>query len=285
MLLDIEPAVFTAGERTSLIALLKMIAKERHEWHPTPQESLLVDDFVRELNLQQTILEEWAAKALEESANPRPRNGREQQVTAERLEETVEDLQKPAVLVVENRLGDGGFIRAVAEALRDERLSYALHPRRAWLKFCNGGGTGQMPKLTADECGEFAVVIRVAVLFDSDRTSHDVPSPNEQKAEEARRAGARHVHVLTWRMMENYVPFRVWEAVFPGKPGAVRQIRATIPRQRGYLHLKHTFVGRRGSMPSLWDRPLDLNEDDFHELGPDVVAELRQILTMIHEIL
>ncbi|GAB3942711.1 hypothetical protein GCM10027614_30210 [Micromonospora vulcania] len=59
-----------------------------------------------------------------------------------------------------------------------------------------------------------------------------------------------------------------------------------VPQQRGYKHLKVHFVGRDGKMPSpLMPEGLMLSEADFHELGPDVVAELRQVLAMIHEIL
>jgi hypothetical protein len=289
MILDLDLAVFDTAHRISLAMLIKMVAQERHEWYPTMPEALRAEEFVNRLDSTgsgEKAVREWATKAVVEAANPPPRTGREVHVTPDQLEEIVDDLVKPAVLVVENRLGDGGFIRAVAVAFGDERLMRALHPRRTWLKFCNGGGTGQMAKLTADECAGFGVVMRVAVLFDSDRAEHGEPSPNEEKAEEARQAGARHVHILTWRMMENYVPFRVWEAVLPNKVSVVQRLRATIPRQRGYLHLKHEFVGRRKQMPNPWERAhLGLTEADFHELGPDVVNELRRILAMIHEIL
>ncbi|MDG4789085.1 hypothetical protein O7626_24665 [Micromonospora sp. WMMD1102] len=290
MLLDIDSQVFDADDHQPVISLLSMVAKYRHDWRPMLPAAVKAERFVHKLRAAEVklpALSLWAEKAVEEAAHrSRPAPDTKVKVTLGNLEPVVDDLEKPAVLVVENRIGDGGFIRAVAVALDDERMAHAIN--RRWLEFCNGGGSGQMPALGADECKKFAVLIRVAMLFDGDRDAPEQPSRNKGKARKAREAGVPHVHVFHWREVENYVPFAVWDYHFPEKSEVVGRLRGLIPRQRGYLDIKEEFRdgGRRWRMPSpLMPVEVALSEQDFAELGEDVVAELRRLLAMIHEIL
>ncbi|WP_422773836.1 hypothetical protein ACN28C_13620 [Plantactinospora sp. WMMC1484] len=290
MLLDIDQQVFDADDHQPVISLLSMVAKDRHDWRPMLPAAIEAERFVQKLRAAEVklpALSLWAEKTVEEAGHrSRPAADVKVKVTLGNLEPVVEDLEKPAVLVVENRIGDGGFIRAVAVALDDAQMARAI--RRRWLEFCNGGGSGQMPALGADECKKFAVLIRVAMLFDGDRNAPDQPSQNESKARKAREAGVPHVHVFHWREVENYVPFAVWDYHFPEETEVIERLRGMIPRQRGYLDIKEEFrEGRtRWRMPSpLMPVEVALTEQDFAELGEDVVAELRRLLAMIHEIL
>ncbi|MEW2442733.1 hypothetical protein [Micromonospora marina] len=293
MLLDIDVEVFDGDDHVPVIEILKLVARGRHDWRPGTSGALRAADFVASLSaakIKAPVLRDWATKATEAAADRgssavRPASGpRPVRVTAANVGAASDDLGKPAVLVVENRIGDGGFVRAMAVALDDKRVVHALGKR--WLKFCHSGGTGQMADLAIDECGDFSVLVRVAMLIDSDRPDPATPSPNDDKVRKARRGGVRHIHMFTWRMVENYVPFRVWERHFRHKESKVKELRGWIPQQRGYQHLKHHFVGERGKMPApLMPEGLTLSEADFDELGPEVVAELRQVLAMIHEIL
>ncbi|MFI7553843.1 hypothetical protein ACIBQ2_29380 [Micromonospora sediminimaris] len=293
MLLDIDVEVFDGDDHVPVIEILTLVARGRHDWLPTTLDALRAEAFVAKLHaakLKAPALKDWAMKASEAAADrsssavPPIGGPRSARVTSGNVGLAADDLGKPAVLVVENRIGDGGFVRAMAVALNDERVVHAL--RKRWLKFCHSGGTGQMADLAIDECRDFSVLVRVAMLIDSDRPDAATPSPNEDKVRKARRGGVPHIHMFTWRMVENYVPFRVWEGHFRHKEVKVKDLRGWIPQQRGYRHLKHHFVGKDGKMPSpLMPEGLTLSEADFHELGPDVVAELRQVLAMLHEIL
>jgi hypothetical protein len=259
------------------------VAKERHEWRPSLPDALRADKFIQRVGAQTKIpaIKEWAAKAVVEAAQPRKKTGQEVVISAGNLDRAADELQKPAVLVVENRLSDGGFFRDMAAALRDERVVRAL--RASWLRFCHGGGTGQMPDLAIEESKEFSLLPpRVAILFDSDRQAPGASSMNDAKGERARQGGILHVHIFTLRMVENYVPFRVWEYHFPDQLEEISRLRQMPLSRRGYL--------RKNSFPGRLPRPLapagvDLTEVDFHELGEGVVAELRQILSMIRQIL
>ncbi|KAB1947572.1 hypothetical protein F8271_04420 [Micromonospora sp. ALFpr18c] len=293
MLLDIDTEVFDGDDHLPVIEILKLVARGRHDWSPTGPEAVRAASFVATLyaaKIKGPDLKLWATKAVEAAADrglpaaARPRSRRGFAVTTGNVGAVADDLGKPAVLVVENRIGDGGFVQAMAAALDDQRVVQAL--RKRWLKFCHSGGTGQMPALAADECRDFSLIIRVAMLLDSDRDDAAKPSPNDAKVRQAQRDGVPHVHMLTWRMVENYVPFQVWDRHFPHRTDKVKELRGMVPQQRGYKHLKVHFVGKDGKMPSpLMPEGLMLSEADFHELGPDVVAELRQVLAMIHEIL
>ncbi|WP_405105585.1 hypothetical protein OG559_19055 [Micromonospora sp. NBC_01405] len=293
MLLDIDVEVFDGSDHLPVIEIFKLVARGRHDWLPSKSDAMRAESFVASLyaaKVKAPDLKLWARKTMEAAADrggsafPPSGGARPVRVTPANVGPAAEDLGKPAVLVVENRIGDGGFVQAMATALRDERVVHAL--RKRWLKFCHSGGTGQMAELAVDECRDFSLIVRVAMLIDSDRPDAATPSPNDQKVQKARRGGVPHVHMLTWRMVENYVPFRVWERHFPYKAAKIKDLREWIPQQRGYRHLKIHFIGEKGKMPSpLMPDGMALSEADFHELGPDVVAELRQVLAMIHGIL
>ncbi|WUR58653.1 hypothetical protein OHS32_26665 [Micromonospora chokoriensis] len=283
MRLDIEPEVFTSGDRLSTIQLLALAVEGRHEWRPSLPVALSAERFVSE---EVPALSEFVQKTLVEAASPAPAAPAVAQVTAAKLKDFVADLRRPATLIVENRIADGGFVRAVALAFGDHRVVEALAPERQWLCFSNGGGSGDIPELAADERASFTVLVRVAVLFDSDREHAGHQGRNQDKAEKCVQHGVSEVHLLAWRMMENYAPFRIWEHHFIYKSDHVEDLRAIAPEQRGYLHLKEWFKARRCHVPKrVFPAEVALAEEDFAELGPDVVSELRELLAMIHRIL
>jgi hypothetical protein len=292
MLLDIDPAVFEAADHMPVIRVLTLVANGRHDWRPGMAGAIRAERFVAKLasaEMRVPTLAEWARKAVEEAAFPHRTPVPAVRVPAGTLEEMVSDLEQPAILLVENRPGDGGFVRRVAIALGDRRIVDALD--KMWLRFSHGGGSGDMGSLAAEECKAFRLLVRVAVLFDSDRRHEGDQSPNEKKAQQVREAGVREVHILAWREMENYLPFRVWEHHFPSETQKITGLRATPPHQRGYTDLKLHFLGpkpwpRGKRMPKpLIPDAVTLTEADFAELGPDVVPELRKLLAMIHRIL
>lgn len=284
MRLDIEPDVFTSGDRLSVIHLLWLAAKGQHEWRPSLPAAISAERFATEAV---PALSEFVQQALVEAANPAPAAPAVARISVDRLKELVSDLGRPATLIVENRIADGGFVRAVAAALGDHRVVEALSPQRQWLCLSHGGGSTQIPDLAADERAGFTVLVRVAVLIDSDRKGAGLSEPKQDRvAMKCRDNGVAEVHLLAWRMMENYAPFRVWEHHFAHRPEHVDELRAIEPEQRGYLHLKTWFKGRRCPPPTkVFPAGLTLTEEDFAELGPEVVAELRELLAMIHRIL
>lgn len=286
MLLDVDERILDAADHRPVITLLCMVAEKRHDWRPSLLQAVRMIEFVERLDqagVRMPILHQWAAEVVEEAAYPSPPDTRGSiRVTLADLEHVVADLEKPAVLMVENQLADGSVVRDVAVALNEERIAEAL--RRTWLRLHHGGGAPQIVELAADEGKRFVVLPpRVAILLDGDRAGPGQEGRNDGKKADAHDAGIRHVHILAYRAMENYVPLTVWERLYPQQRRSIERLRAMPAEERGYLK-KDAYPGK-GLPRQLTVTDRDLAEDDFHELGPDVVAELRQILTMIHEIL
>ncbi|MFC4020359.1 hypothetical protein ACFOW4_20775 [Micromonospora sp. GCM10011542] len=292
MLLDIDAEVFDGPDHLPVIEVLKLVARGRHDWQPSTPSALAAMSFLEDIDTAKVrapvlklMAEKMATGSVDRGGSTElfPNRPKPVRITVANVSPAAEDLGRPAVLVVENRIGDGGFVQAVAEALGDNRVVHAL--RKRWLKFCHSGGTGQMAAIAVDECDDFSIIVRVAMLIDSDR-SGSAELGNHGKVKEAREGGVPHIHMFAWRMVENYVPFRVWDRHFPYKTAKRKELRGWPPQRRGYEHLKTHFVGKNKSMPSpLMPTDMRLTEADFHELGPAVVTELRQVLAMIHRIL
>lgn len=286
MLLDVDERILDGEDHRPVIALLCMVAEKRHDWRPSLPQAVRMVEFVERLDqagVRMPILRQWAKEVVEESAYPGvPDARRSIRVTLADLKHVVADLEKPAVLMVENQLADGSVVRDIAVAFNEERIAHAL--RRAWLRLHHAGGAPQMVELAADEGKRFVVLPpRVAILLDGDRDGPGQEGLNDNKRADAHAAGIRHVHILAYRSMENYVPLTVWECLYPRERRKIGRLRATSAEERGYLR-KVAYPG--ATLPrQLKVADGDLTEDDFHELGPDVVAELRRLFAMIHEIL
>jgi hypothetical protein len=292
MLLDIEAAVFAGEDHVPVIRLLDMVAEGRHDWLPSLPDALRADRFVARLteaDLRVPALAELVRKSVEEAANPRPRVHWPVRVTVDDLRSLVEDLGREAVVVVEDSISDECFLLATAVAFGHHHIVYAQ--KRRWLRFVHAGGKSRMDRFVAKERESFAILIRVAALLDSDRKVPAQRSPNHDQLTKIQSVdGVTEVHMWEWCEVENYVPTRVWDEHFPRKSDEIERIRAMPPEQRGVLDIKHAIGdvrrGRRPQMPSpLIPDHVTLTEDDFAELGPDAVDELKSLLAMIQRIL
>jgi hypothetical protein len=281
VLLDLDVAVFDSDDQGPALDILKMIAEHRHDWHPKPWQAIRAEQFVRRVVtvINMPALAEWAQLAVQESAYPVKADSAPVSVEVTNLAEMASDLGNPAVLIVEDKRADGGFIQRLALVLDGKRVATAIE--RGWLRIQHGGGNSKMAWLVAEECKLFRQFARVAALLDSD----DGPaSTSNKQAEEIRAAGRAQVHVWSWRSVENYVPFRVWEFHMSTDQRRLQElasVRAMVPAQRGRLKVRD----RLGKISPLIPEQVAVTEDDFHELGPGVVDELRRVLKMIHEIL
>ncbi|MFY1634588.1 hypothetical protein ACN27F_15145 [Solwaraspora sp. WMMB335] len=286
MLLDVDERILDAEDHRPVITLLCMVAEKRHDWRPSLPQAVRMVEFVERLDqagVRMPVLRQWAEEVVEESAYPSPPDTRGSiRVTLADLEHVVADLEKPAVLVVENQLADGSVVRDIAVALNERRIAEAL--RRTWLRLHHGGGAPQIVELAADEGKRFVVLPpRVAILLDGDRDGPGQEGLNDNKRADADAVGIRHVHILAYRSMENYVPLTVWECLFPRQRRSIERLRAMPAEQRGYLK-KDAYPGK-GLPRQLTVADRNLAEDDFRALAPDVVDELRRLFAMIHEIL
>ncbi|MFY1669209.1 hypothetical protein ACN27G_04495 [Plantactinospora sp. WMMB334] len=282
MRLEIAREVFDLGDPALLRKLIDLAIEGRHEWRPDLDEAVYVDERSDRLPPDQR---EYLEKLVIEAADPTPpSSAATAQVTLAELRDMVSDLAKPAVLVLENRFSDGEFVQRVAAVFGEDRIVEALDAANEWLRLCNGGGTGQLAESAIAECKMFRMLVRVAVLLDSDRAHAGAVSDYEPKVTAMRAAGVPEVHMLLLRMIENYLPLKAWEHHFAHQPEKVDALRRRPLAERHYLHLK-THFGRRNMPKRLLPEDLMLTTEDFAELGEDAVADLRELFAMIHRIL
>ncbi|MBX7265829.1 hypothetical protein KIF24_07160 [Micromonospora sp. Llam7] len=277
--LDIKPEVFIQGDKIAVVKLLELLMHERHEWRPDKTTADSAARFADTLPFDgvKVFVEEAFIRATSTVSAPQ---GRRAPITAAELKDLVADLSRPAVLVVEDEISEECFLLALAEAFNEKRIVQAI--RADWLTVGHAGGKDRMPLFVERRRRQFAILVRLAALMDSDRKYAGHRTRNDTYAAKIRAIDGVELHLWGCREMENYIPCRAWEESLPTRMPKVDALRGKSAEERRYLDVKEHF----GAMP----RPLIaehtcLTEEDFAELGPEVVAELRRLLAMIHRIL
>jgi|GEM_PF-2439939 len=312
---DTDPATATPygpQDLHHLYDLLRCFVEGRHHWVADATVAVAVQDFLPG-HLPQ-LAGTYAALARKASVTAQAWTGTSQaadvvRVTRSDLAEHAVDLCQRAVLVVENQLNDGYFLTTVAHVLGDKRIVTALS--EGWLDIVNGGGSTLL-MVARQVAGRFRRVVRVAAILDSDRLIPRQRTGNHDKADQLQGWGVA-THVLQRREAENYVPHRILAGT--GRPGEASRRLTLLKRltaeQRDHYDMKHGFkkVDRSAQVRSAFDElfnALDqetrtglhdgfgsdllerlhthraaLTEHDFHQLGEEVVAELRALLATI----
>ncbi|MFG1952705.1 hypothetical protein [Micromonospora sp. NPDC048830] len=279
MLLEIKTEVFTTGDRFTVAKLLDLAMTGRHDWRPDKATAESAVRFAELLPFRS--VKEFVQQALVEASKPGGAEASVAVITVEQLKELLADLSRPAVLVVEDEINEGCFLVALAEAFGESRILRAL--QEDWLALGHAGGKDRMEQFVARRRQQFSVLIRVAALMDSDRKHAGHRTRNDTYAARILAIdGITELHMWECRELENYIPCRAWEESFPGRAPKVDALRRMSAQKRRYLDVKEHFGGK--AQPLIPDG-IGLTEDDFAELGPDAVAELRELLAMIYRIL
>jgi hypothetical protein len=232
-------------------------------------------------------------------------------VSPDNLDDHVEDLGLPAVVVVENDASDGCFLRAIAHVFGGQDILRAIE--RHWLIVGHGGG-GDTYRRAEEEHKKFRRLRRVAVLFDSDRMAPGDLEKNKNRIDELRKRGI-YVHVLQLREAENYLPNKLLRSTRPHRESSIRikLLKQLSYDQRGHFDMKYGF-GKTGGIPAsqeklfgnLSDRTIaglmdgfgkdvikllaeaparTLTEVDFeNDVGAGVPDELRSIIKLLQKI-
>ncbi|HEX5496812.1 MAG TPA: hypothetical protein VFX70_19795 [Mycobacteriales bacterium] len=316
MRVDLSVETFGGAEALpDLLSLLRCFAEGRHDWVAGPAVVAAAERYLTEhaprlaassvgLARKGTVAAMWSG-GCDRSAPVRVGPGD--------LADHAADLCRPAVLVVEDHLSDGCFVRALAEVFRAQRLRRALS--QGWLEITHGGGSS-LVKVAESVAGRYRRRVRAAALLDSDRLVPGQHTDSHRKAERLARAGVV-VHVLELREAENYLPDRVLGR--PNRSGGcarkVRLLARLTPEQRGHFDMKNgfgppqhppafpieqvilfgqldsgTLVGLRGGFGRDLLRRLagacaELTEEDFASVGPDVAGELRSLLATLTSVI
>lgn len=297
-----------------IMTLIHGFAQGRHEWVELEEEGLKsIERYLRSeatgyCSTAVDLARKGSVAVSAWSANSASRVT----VTREHLDHMVEDLSKPAVLVVENLNADGGFVTAVCGAFREQRILRALENH--WLEIMSGGGSTIV--MVAESCAKkFRHNVRVVTLLDSDRLYPDHSTDSHVKAEKLSRHCVK-AHVLELREAENYLPNCLLAAM--GTPATTARrleaLKRLSPEQRGYFDMKYGFGKEEKPQKAVplqrrelyADVPEDvrravhdgfghdvitkavtyaarLSEQDFEKLG--VAAELRKLLATINTVI
>ncbi|GLZ09541.1 hypothetical protein Acsp03_70070 [Actinomadura sp. NBRC 104412] len=315
MRIELAAAVFETDEHAEeVLTLLSLFRKGRHAWVVPPRLTATAASFIERhmTDLRAPVYKQLMRKAATlQHVYRAPTASKPVRISPEDVKEHVEDLGRPAVLVVENNRSDGMFVKAVAKIFGARDVLKALDDR--WLVIEHGGGT-DIYRRAQEEHVSFRRCSRAATLLDSDRLAPGTPEKNADRIAELRALGVR-VHVLTLREAENYVPNKVLHAVKPIRNSSARltHLKQLDHDQRGHFDMKHGFRKTSGVpeqqrrlfagtpakvitglndgfgqhilevFESMADR---LSEADLaRDVGEDVPDELRGLLAMLREIL
>jgi hypothetical protein len=189
-------------------------------------------------------------------------------ISVDHLHQVVEDLTRPAMLVVEDLESDGCFIRAIAAIFGNHHLLNAL--KNGWLEISHAGGS-RLEQVAKQKIQFFHKQIRVVALLDSDSMQPNERTANHSKSERLARLGSQ-THVLELREAENYVPNSVIRASMRPKTASkkLNLLKLLTPSQRGHFDMKNGFKTRDGQ-PVIPPEQQEL----FSNLDPQTVRGLQ----------
>ncbi|MEU9264000.1 hypothetical protein AB0E04_00940 [Streptomyces sp. NPDC048251] len=231
--------------------VLKLIAffrEARHEWVISPRDVDIVQTFLHRHVpiLAQTYVLLAQKASMAQAWAPHNVTG-VVRVASETLVGDIRDLERQAVLVVENAIYDWQMIEALARLLGCEDVIDAKESNH--LSVYNGGGKDGAIRHAVDQAAKFSRTRRVVLVIDSDSFHPADRTDNHVKADAAASKGVRS-HVLSFREMENYIPNRVL-ARQPRNPVGIssmakrlKSLKAFSPEQRAHFDMKHGFKGK-----------------------------------------
>ncbi|MFE6004515.1 hypothetical protein ACFQ65_12345 [Streptomyces sp. NPDC056450] len=237
-----------------VLRLISFFREARHDWVLSPLQVDAVNEFFQ--RHVPTLAKVYLLLAQKASGMhawvPRDASAGVVRVTSETLNGDVRDLERSAVLVVENATYDWQMIEALAHLLGCEDIVDAK--KRSRLDVYNGGGKDGACRHAVDQAARFTRIKRVILVIDSDSFYPGERTNNHDKAEVVMQEGG-NIHVLNFREMENYIPNRVL-ARQPRNPGAqanmakrLESLKKMSAEQRAHFDMKHGFQGKtkRGS--------------------------------------
>ncbi|GAA3492443.1 hypothetical protein [Streptomyces cremeus] len=237
--------------------ILKLIAffrEARHEWVISPRDVDAVHAFLERHVpvLAQSYLLLAQKASMAQAWMPHGGTTGVVRVAGETLAADLRDLERQAVLVVENAIYDWQMIEALARLLGCEDVIDAKEDSR--LGVYNGGGKDGATRHAVDQAMQFSRIKRVVLVIDSDSFHPADRTGNHEKAEAVAREGVSS-HVLSFREMENYIPNRVL-ARQPKKSIGMSSMAKRLeslkkfqPNQRAHFDMKHGFKGKTQKGP------------------------------------
>ncbi|MFI1646622.1 hypothetical protein ACH4XT_06715 [Streptomyces avidinii] len=245
-----------------VVKLISFFREARHDWAISPLDVEAVDTFCR-LNVP-NFAQAYGLLAQKASAahvwRPRGSSAGVVTVAADTLAEDVRDLERAAVLVVENATYDWQMIKGLALVLGCEDIVRAEQASR--LIVYNGGGMAGAAWHAVDQADRFTRTKRVVLVIDSDSFQPGERTKNHAHGEKVVERGGSS-HVLKFREMENYIPNRVLAYQPKGAKGysdmakRLKSLKCLSHEQRAHFDMKKGFKGKpvQGSAASTYHVP------------------------------
>ncbi|MFF7792226.1 hypothetical protein [Streptomyces sp. NPDC007991] len=233
-----------------VLKLISFFREARHDWVLSPRDVDTVHEFCQRhvpTFAQIYLLLAQKASGMAHAWAPRGASAGVVRVTGETLKDDVRDLERSAVLVVENATYDWQMIEALANLLGCKDIVEAERNNR--LDVHNGGGKDGACRLAIDQVAKFSRIKRVVLVIDSDSYRPGERTDNHNKAAAVGTEGGLS-HVLRFREMENYIPNRVLarQARKSSAQARVSQrlesLKKLSAEQRAHFDMKHGFRGK-----------------------------------------
>jgi hypothetical protein len=304
MLLELDSGVFATDDGATsrlIVRLIGYVMDFRHEWYPTPAQSVEAAQYCERHFPGMTNWSEFMRNASTASAWQASSKRPAVRVNSETLAPMTNDLGRPAVVIVENGRNDGSFLKAVFAAY-DGTLAQA--ERLDWLHIDHAGGMGEQGPLADEQARRFSIICRVIVIKDNDK-GLTVSTPDDDSEEWP--PTQPHVHMWHRLEVENYLPDAVlMESRHPDALTMISYLRAMTAEQQRLIDMKHGLKkairedlfqdlhpdcrkawhhGFAGTFPSpLVPESITLTTEDFRKLGNDVHEELSRLLARIRRL-
>ncbi|MFJ9947750.1 hypothetical protein [Kitasatospora sp. NPDC091207] len=232
-----------------ILRLIAFFREARHEWVISPHDVDVVQTFLQRHvpTLAQIYLLLAQKASMAQVWAPHGGTTGVVRVAGETLAGDIRDLERPAMLVVENAIYDWQMIEALARLLGCEDVIDAKEGSR--LGVYNGGGMDGAARHAVDQAAKFSRTKRVVLVIDSDSFHPEDRTGNHEKADAAAREGVSS-HVLSFREMENYIPNRVLAqqpkktVEMPSMAKRLESLKTFSPEQRAHFDMKHGFKGK-----------------------------------------
>ncbi|MFH9731318.1 hypothetical protein [Streptomyces sp. NPDC017260] len=243
-----------------VLELISFFRKARHEWVLSPRDVDFVDKFCRHhvpTLAQVYLLLAQKASRMAHAWVPRDANANVVRVSRGTLEGDVRDLERSAVLVVENANYDWQMIEALANLLGCEDIVAAKKDNR--LGVYNGGGKHGASQHAVEQVATFTRTKRVVLVIDSDSYRPGERTNNHNQADAVVSEGG-HSHVLRFREMENYIPNRALARQAKNSGAHARMakrlesLKQLTAEQRAHFDMKYGFKGKPRKGPESSNR-------------------------------
>ncbi|WP_405695883.1 hypothetical protein OHA99_13375 [Streptomyces coelicoflavus] len=245
------------NENTELVLkLIRFFREARHEWEVSPRDVDVVKEFFERhapTFAQVYLLLAQKASGKSYAWAPRDNGSGVVRVSRETLNSDVRDLERPALLIVENASYDWQMIEALANLLGCQDVVQAKEANR--LEVYNGGGKDGAIRHAVEQLEKFTRTKRVVLVIDSDSFHPGEQTASHEKASTVERQGGR-THVLRFREMENYIPNRVLarqakkSRAQAGMAKRLDSLKKLSADQRAHFDMKYGFKAKlpRGSL-------------------------------------